>query len=60
MPQDVLSPSTKVNALEEKGESAMKASQAKGMPRGYEVGNALFTINGRMLGDVEPLRVKQC
>jgi len=59
MPQDVLSPAAKVKALEEKGESAMKASLAKGMPHGYEVGYDLFTINGRMLGHGEPVRVKQ-
>ena len=39
--------------------SAMKASLAKGMPHGYEVGYASFTINGRMLGRGEPVRVKQ-
>jgi FtsP/CotA-like multicopper oxidase with cupredoxin domain len=59
MPQDVLSPTTKVKALEEKGESAMKASLAQGMAKGYEVGYSLFTINGRMLGHGEPIRVKQ-
>src|SRR5713226_8794099 len=46
-------------ALEEAGESAMKASLAKGMPHGYEVGYGAFTINGRMLGHGEPIRVKQ-
>lgn len=59
MPQDVLSPAIKVKALEEKGESAMKASLAKGMPKGYEVGYGSFTINGRMLGHGEPIKVKQ-
>jgi len=59
MPQDVLAPATKVKALEEKGEAAMKASLAKGMPKGYEVGYGSFTINGRMLGHREPIRVKQ-
>jgi FtsP/CotA-like multicopper oxidase with cupredoxin domain len=59
MPEDVLAPATKVKALEEKGESAMKASLAKGMPHGYEVGYASFTINGRMLGHGEPIKVKQ-
>jgi FtsP/CotA-like multicopper oxidase with cupredoxin domain len=59
MPQDVLSPATRVSALEQKGESEMKASLAKGMPRGYEVGYSLFTINGRMLGHGDPIRVKQ-
>ena len=59
MPQDVLSPAIKVKALEEKGESAMKASLAKGMSRAYEVGYESFTINGRMLGHGEPIKVKQ-
>jgi FtsP/CotA-like multicopper oxidase with cupredoxin domain len=59
MPQDFLSPATRVKELEEAGESAMKASLAKGMPHGYEVGYGSFTINGRMLGHGEPIRVKQ-
>jgi len=58
MAQDFLSPSTRVKALEEIGESAMKASLAKDMPHGYEVGYSSFTINGRMLGHGEPIRVK--
>lgn len=58
MPQNFLPP-VKVKALEEQGESAMKASLAKGMPKGYEVGYRSFTINGRMLGHGEPIRVKQ-
>jgi FtsP/CotA-like multicopper oxidase with cupredoxin domain len=59
MAQDFLSPATKVKELETQGESAMKASLAKGMPHGYEVGYSSFTINGRMLHDGEPVRVKQ-
>jgi len=59
MPQNFLAPPTKVKALEEQGESAMKASLAKGTPHGYEVGYAAFTINGRMLGHGEPIRVKR-
>ncbi len=58
MAQDFLSPAARVRALEEQGESAMRASLAKGMPRGYEVGYRSFTINGRMLGHGEPVRVK--
>jgi FtsP/CotA-like multicopper oxidase with cupredoxin domain len=57
MPQHFLPPVT-AKSLEEQGESAMKASLAKGMPRGYEVGYNSFTINGRMLGHSEPIRVK--
>ncbi|MGH9809043.1 MAG: multicopper oxidase domain-containing protein, partial [Terriglobia bacterium] len=59
MAQDVLSPATKVKALESTGEAAMNASLARGMPHGYEVGYDIFTINGRMLGHGEPIRVKQ-
>jgi FtsP/CotA-like multicopper oxidase with cupredoxin domain len=59
MAMNFLSPATKVKALEEQGESAMKASLAKGMPHGYEVGYGSFTINGRMLHHGDPIRVKQ-
>ena len=59
MPQDFLSPSAVDKALKETGEAAMKASLSKGMPHGYEVGYKFFTINGRMLGHGEPIRVKQ-
>jgi len=56
---DFLSPAARVPVLEQRGESAMKASLAKGMPHGYEVGYSSFTINGRMLGHGEPVRVKR-
>jgi FtsP/CotA-like multicopper oxidase with cupredoxin domain len=59
MAMDFLSPPTRVKSLEQTGESAMKASIAKGMAHGYEVGYGSFTINGRMLGYGEPIRVKQ-
>ena len=59
MAMDFLSPATPVKELKDAGESAMKASLAKGMPHGYEVGYDSFTINGRMLGHGEPIRVKQ-
>ena len=59
MPQDFLSPSTQVKELKEAGELAMKASLAKGMKHGFEVGYKAFTINGRKLGHGEPIRVKQ-
>lgn len=55
---DFLSPATRIEALEQEGESAMRASLAKGMPHGFEVGYSLFSINGRMLGHGEPIRVK--
>ncbi len=58
MPQDFLSPAAEVKELKDVGESAMKASLAKGMKHGFEVGYNSFTINGRMLGHGEPIRVK--
>jgi FtsP/CotA-like multicopper oxidase with cupredoxin domain len=58
MPMNFLAPATRVKELEEAGESAMKASLAKGMPHGFEVGYGSFTINGRMLGHGDPIRVK--
>jgi FtsP/CotA-like multicopper oxidase with cupredoxin domain len=59
MPQDFLSPSEPNGELKRIGEVSMKASLAKGMPHGYEVGYRSFTINGRMLGHGEPINVKQ-
>ena len=44
--------------LKTKGQSAMAASLAHGMPHGYEVGYEAFAINGRMLGHGEPIRVQ--
>jgi FtsP/CotA-like multicopper oxidase with cupredoxin domain len=58
MAMDFMSPAARDRVLEQQGEAAMKASLAKGMPHGYEVGYGSFTINGRMLGHGEPIRVK--
>jgi FtsP/CotA-like multicopper oxidase with cupredoxin domain len=44
--------------LKDKGESAMNASLAQGNPHGYEVGYAAFAVNGRMLGQGDPIRVQ--
>ncbi|HEX4165519.1 MAG TPA: multicopper oxidase domain-containing protein [Bryobacteraceae bacterium] len=59
MAQDFLAPSSTNPELKDRGESSMKASLSKGMPHGFEVGYGSFTINGRMLGHGEPIRVKQ-
>jgi len=58
MPLDFLWPATRDQKLESAGESAMKASLAKKMPHGFEVGYRAFSINGRMLGHGDPIRVK--
>ncbi len=58
MPQHFLSPAQAVPELKDSGESKMKASLARGLPHGFEVGYDSFTINGRMLGHGDPVRVK--
>jgi FtsP/CotA-like multicopper oxidase with cupredoxin domain len=55
---DFLRPRERDPQLEQRGELAMKASLAEGMPRGYEVGYQTFAINGHMLGHGDPIRVK--
>jgi FtsP/CotA-like multicopper oxidase with cupredoxin domain len=55
---DFLHPGEADPALKAVGERAMNASLAKGMPHGYEVGYKYFTINGRLLGHGEPIKVK--
>ena len=59
MDQDFLAPGGEVAELKARGEAAMMASRDMGMPKGFEVGYSLFSINGRMLGHGEPIRVKQ-
>ncbi|HKW00019.1 MAG TPA: multicopper oxidase domain-containing protein [Vicinamibacterales bacterium] len=59
MPMDFLSPTDRNKELESTGESAMRASLAKGLPHGFEVGYDAFSINGRMLGHGDPIRVKE-
>jgi len=59
MAQDFLLPAEPNPELKKIGEASMNASLAKGMPHGYEVGYRSFTINGRMLGHGEPIKVRQ-
>lgn len=59
MAMDFLSPAATVTALKDQGEGAMRSSLAKGNQHGYEIGYDAFTINGRMLGHGEPIRVKE-
>lgn len=47
-----------VAELKDKGEQAMDAALASGLPHGYEVGYEIFTINGRSLGHGDPIRVR--
>ncbi len=48
-----------VPALKQAGEATMNASLAGGHPHGYEVGYDAFTINGKMLGHGDPVKVRQ-
>lgn len=52
-------PDARLPDLVREGEGAMKRSLAAGTPKGYEVGYKSFTINGRMLGHGEPIRVRR-
>ena len=58
MAMDFLMPAAQDPTLRAAGEGAMRASLARGMPHGYEVGYRYFSINGRMLGHGEPVRVR--
>jgi FtsP/CotA-like multicopper oxidase with cupredoxin domain len=49
-------PGKKIPELKAMQEKAEKESA--GMPKGYEVGYKIFTINGKQLGHGEPLKVK--
>jgi FtsP/CotA-like multicopper oxidase with cupredoxin domain len=48
---------TPIKSLQQMGNAA--DDEAKGTPKGFEVGYELFSINGRILGQGEPIRVKQ-
>ena len=48
-----------IKSLKATGEATMNTSLKRGMSKGYEVGYQFFTVNGRMLGHGEPIRVKQ-
>ncbi len=47
-----------VPELKDRGETAMQNSMRQGHPHGFEVNYRTFTMNGRMLGHGEPVRVK--
>ncbi len=59
MAADFLANPAPIEKLKQAGEDAIRASMAGGKPHGYEVGYTLFSINGRMLGHGEPIRVRQ-
>ncbi len=58
MDQDFLIPAGPDAVLKAQGEKTMAASLVCGKPHGFEVGYGLFSINGRMLGHGDPIRVR--
>ena len=58
MALDFLAPTNRVPELHEASQQAMLASLDQGLKQGYEVSYNFFSINGRMLGHGEPIRVK--
>lgn len=57
MEMDFLSPAATVQGLKDAADKAER--ETSGTPKGYEVGYQVFTINGRMRGHGEPIRVKR-
>jgi FtsP/CotA-like multicopper oxidase with cupredoxin domain len=58
MALDFLSPTATVPELEASQKAAMLTALKAGRQQGYEPAYNFFTINGRMLGQGEPVRVK--
>jgi FtsP/CotA-like multicopper oxidase with cupredoxin domain len=60
MPTDFLEPNTQDPALRDQNAAAVEAAIKNGQPEaGFELAYNLFSINGKMLGAGEPIRVKQ-
>jgi len=57
-PLDFLAPANPVPGLQEASQQAMLAALEAGLKQGYELAYNFFSINGRMLGQGEPIRVK--
>jgi FtsP/CotA-like multicopper oxidase with cupredoxin domain len=58
MPSDFLAPTRQVPELRAAAVAAAKEALSQGLPQGYELAYNFFTVNGRMLGQGEPIRVK--
>ncbi|MDE2149084.1 MAG: multicopper oxidase domain-containing protein [Gammaproteobacteria bacterium] len=56
-PYDFLAPTGIDPALRAQAQHELQSALMHGAKPGYEVGYALFSINGRMLGEGEPIRV---
>ena len=58
MPHDFLAPTKIVLGLRAAALAALDASLKRGLQQGYELAYNFFSVNGRMLGTGEPIRVK--
>jgi len=58
MPVDMLGPTEQVPGLHDQAVAAAKAALEAGRQPGYELGYNFFSVNGRLLGHGEPIRVK--
>jgi len=58
MPTDFLAPKNEIPALRHMSEAAVVEMVKQGRDGGYELAYNLFSINGRMLGEGEPIKVK--
>jgi FtsP/CotA-like multicopper oxidase with cupredoxin domain len=58
MPSEFLAPTTQIAELREAARQAMLAALNRGLKQGYELAYNFFSINGRMLGHGEPIRVR--
>jgi FtsP/CotA-like multicopper oxidase with cupredoxin domain len=57
-PLDFLAPTNRVPGLQEASQQAMLAALKEGRKEGYKPAYNFFSINSRMLGQGEPIRVK--
>jgi FtsP/CotA-like multicopper oxidase with cupredoxin domain len=58
MALDFLAPTNVVPELRAASQAALRESVKQGLPQGYELAYNFFSINGRALGQGEPIRVK--
>ncbi len=58
MPHDFLAPANILPELRSRSQSMTEAALKRGLPPGYELAYNFFSVNGRMLGEGEPVRVK--
>ena len=58
MSHDFLAPANIIPALQAESEATMDAALQRGLSPGYELGYNFFSINGRMLGEGDPIRVR--